>query len=280
VLAPLAADAGIEFREVQVVGRGAAGPDASAALRLVREITAEGDNCRIAHVESTDPQAPAGTYILATAHDAFIIDPARGTISPVNPTPMVPAGNDAEPLQAEVSGVALELLYQGPGHSVLGLDTRHFIYRLRYQVLAPADAGPPGAIVREERHDFLATPWTEDLQPEPGWRAWRVAEDGGTGTALREVREAIEQMHRHGFMLVHTIERQISGTGPGSGPALEHVSREVTGLSRRRIGADAFAMPVGLTPAEILAPASEYPPGAEEAGDPGGAPAPHRRSRR
>lgn len=262
---PLAAEAGLVFREVQVTTQGSA-----PAVRLVRQVSAEGENCRILYEESGDALLPAGSYVLATAHDAFIVDPARSTIAPVDPTLMVPASDAAEPQAVEVGGVSLEQLYEGPGRALLGLDTRHYIFRLRYDVLSPGDAGAPGVVHHEEHHEFFAAPWTSVLQPPAVWRKWRIAEDAGLGADRREVREAMETLHQHGFMLLHQIERRVTGPTPNAADN-EHVSREVTALSRETVDAGVFRRPDGLAPAEVLAPTPEFPEDAAPAEPPGGA---------
>jgi hypothetical protein len=264
------AGAGTIFREVQVTEQDA--PPTS--VRLVREVLSEGEDCKILHEESTDPLAPAGSYILATASDAFIVDPARATVSPVDPTRMVPASDEIEPRRAIVSGITLVRELDEAGPALLGLATRHYVYVLRYDLLKPADAGAPIAVHHQERHDFVSVPWGGSLAPSPTWQAWRVSEDAGLGPERTPVREAIESLHAQGFMLRHSIDRQITGAS-GDGTLTEHVRREVTALASRPLDARVFARPDGYAPAEFLAPApddaeppsAEGPGGGKDAGD-------------
>jgi hypothetical protein len=248
--------AGTVLREVQVTA-----PDAPAAtLRLVRQVLSEGDNCKILHEESTDPLAPGGTYILATAHDAFIVDPARATVTPVDPTRMLPATGDGEPERATVADVVLEREVDEPGPVLHGFDTRRFVYGLRYDVQKSGDAGAPVVVRHEERHEFYAAPWSAVREQPVTWRAWRISEDAGVGAGRREVREAMEALHRHGLILRHSIERRVSGAPDG--PVTERISREVTSFARQELDARLFVKPEGFAPAEFLAPATD------ELGDP------------
>jgi hypothetical protein len=142
------AHAGTVLREVQVTGEEAP----AASLRLVRQVLSEGDNCKILHEESTDPLAPAGTYILATAHDAFIVDPARATVTPVDPTRMLPATEEGEPPHATVADVVLERELEEAGPVLHGFDTRRYVYRLRYDLQTSGDAGAPVVVRQVVRH--------------------------------------------------------------------------------------------------------------------------------
>ncbi len=250
---PGAASAGTVFREVQVVEQGAP----AASVRLVRQVLSQGENCKILHEESTDPLAPAGSYILATNNDAFIVDPAHATVTPVDATDMLPVGQSADerPQRLVVSNVSLEQQFEGAGPALLGLPTRHYVYRLRYQLQRPgAGSSEPARVRHDELHDFFATPWPEDLQIPAIWRNWRAAEDAGVGPERRELRDAVDELQERGFFLKQTIERRASGAAAGEGAAIERVSREVTALSRQDMRAEVFLKPEGFSPAEFLAP--------------------------
>ena len=121
-----------------------------------------------------------------------------------------------------------------------------------------------------------AVPWSAALTPPATWRTWRVSEDAGVGAERRDVREAIDSLHARGFILRHTIERQVTGATAGEGIAMERVSREVTALSRQEIDARVFARPEGFAPAEYFAPAPDDAaddPAPEERGSAPGDPA-------
>jgi hypothetical protein len=185
---------------------------------------------------------------------------------------MMPALPEGEPPAATISGVTLERVLDEPGPTLLGLPTRHYVYRLRYDLLRAGDAGAPVAVRHEERHEFHATPWGATLPSPRTWRAWRVAEDAGLGAERRELRDAIDSLHEHGLMLRHAIERRMGAGEPEATPT-ERITREVTSLSVQKIEARVFVKPEGFTPAEFLAPVPED--GAEPTpADPGGAPAP------
>jgi hypothetical protein len=254
LLAASAAPAGIAFREVEVAGPGGA----ARVSRQVRQVFAEGDDCKIILEESTDPLAPAGAFILVTANDAFIVDPVRATVTPVAPTTMQPVEqpSDREPAGIRVSDVTLELQFDEAGPQMLGLPTRHYIYRLRYEEHGSTADGPGATVLRrEERHEFWATPWPGELPAT--WRAWRVAEDAGAAAERREVREVIDAMHGHGLMLRQLIERRDASAAPVETAASERVSREVTAFAREEIAAEVFQRPSGFSQSEFLAPLAD-----------------------
>ena len=245
--------AGIVFREVETVETST--PVGNA--RQVRQVFADGDSCKVLIEESSDPLAPAGSYVLATGGDAFIIDPTSKTVAPVEPADMEPVarGSDAQAPDAQVSGVTLERQLDEPGPPILGLPTRHFVYRLRYQEES-SRAGQAGTAVTglEERHEIWATPLPQG-EPAPGaWQALRVVEDAGRGSARREVREAMDQLYEYGLVLRQIIERRGPGSPPGGGSDNERVVREVTALSRESIPPEVFQKPTGFSQTEYLAP--------------------------
>lgn len=255
-----AAQAGVVFREVQVTEQ------AGSALRLVRQVISEGENCKILHEESTDPVAAVGSYVLATSNDAFVVDPARATVAPADPTHMVPAAAGEAPARPTIAGIALDKELDEAGPEILGLPTRHFVYRLRYELRNPAAGAKAPVLRHEERHEFYATPWTATLQSPAVWRGWRAAEDAGVGAERRDLREALNSLYDNGLFLKHVIERPAGGEQLGGG---ERVTREVTALSRQEIGAIVFVKPAGYSASEVLAPAPEDAPDAAP-GDPGG----------
>jgi len=248
------AGAGVTFREVETVQRPGA-PDE----RQVRDVAAEGDSCRITQVESADPVAPAGTWLLVTPNDAFVVDPARRTLAPLVPTDLLPAESAAgDEAEVAITGVTLELLVDERGQPVLGLPTRYSVHRLRYVAQAPG-AQP---VQHEERHETWATalPWLE--QVPGGWRAWRVAEDAGAAGARRELRAALDSLHGDGFILRHVVERR---EGPAdAGNVTARVQREVTTLSEQLLPPETFERPAGYEIEEYLAP----PPSSPEVGAP------------
>jgi hypothetical protein len=246
------AAAAVVFREVETLER----PGAPVA-RQVRQVAAEGESCRILQEESADPSAPAGTYLLVTPDDAFVVDPARETLAPLAPTRLEPADRAAEAEGALVTGVTLDTLYEADGPKLLGLPTRHAVHRLRYELRLPGAAAPEQ---HEERHETWATrlPWLDGVPP--GWRAWRVAEDAGAAAERRELREALDALHEHGLVLRHLVERRTVADDA----LTERVSREVTSVAEELLPPETFQRPAGYALSEFLAP----PAGAPEAQEP------------
>ena len=243
------ASGGLVFREVETDDSGAA----SGSTRIVRRVFADGENCKVLVEESSDPQMPRGSYVLATGgSDAFVIDPARRTMTPVVPAEMQPV---AEPSGDHAPGTVtatVEPQLDEPGPPILGLPTRHYLYRLRIQEQAAAGSAVSTVARSEERHEFWATSLPEGEQPPVAWQALRVVDDAGRSSAPREARQAIEQMYQHGLVLRQIVEWH----GPGASDS-EKVVREVTELSRDSIPSDTFQKPAGLTQTEDLAPRSE-----------------------
>lgn len=257
ILATAPAAAGVVFREVEIAEPGAS----AASSREVRQVSAQGDSCRILQEESGDPAAPAGSYILVTPNDAFIVDPARSTIAPVAPTAMQPVSQTADaPVPAiQVTDVALERQLEEPGPALLGLPTRHYVYRLRYrEEKPPQDSRKAVTVNHEERHEFWATAWPAGGEGLGTWRAWRVAEDAGAAAERREVRDAVDELYEHGFFLRQVIERREStGTAPAAGAPVAKLSREVTAIRQESIPGTAFERPAGFSLSEYLAPSAD-----------------------
>ncbi len=259
------AAAGLVFREGETIEGNRPGGEARQASQI-RQVVAEGENCKVVLEESSDPLVPAGTYVLASTLDAFLVDPAGQTIAPLDPTAMMPAGAapGEPPAPARILAVTLETLFDDAGTPILGLPTRHLVYRLRYQ----EGDGPPDAGVRwEERHEVWITPWTPGEALPAAWQKLRLAEDSGLGVERVEIRDALEQIYQRGIVLRQLIERRATGGGaPAAGQvALERVSREVTSFSRQDLPADTFEQPAGYARTEFLAPA---PGDAAERGGP------------
>lgn len=259
-LAPVAPPAGaaLVFREVETIER----PDAPVA-RQVHQVAAEGESCRILQEESTDPAAPAGTYLLVTPNDAFVVDPARATLAPLAPTRLEPADGPAEADGPVVTGVTLETLFEADGPKLLGFPTRHAVHRLRYALGAGGDA-----VRHEERHETWAAaiPWLAEVPA--GWRAWRVAEDAGAAGERRELREALDALHARGLVLRHLVERRTEADDA----LVERVSREVTSVAEELLPPETFQRPAGYELSEFLAPPSGAPeePEPPPANGPGG----------
>ena len=268
------AAAGVVFREIELVEPAGAG----TAMREVRQVSAQGDGCRIIQEESTDPLAPAGTYILVTPHDSFIVDPARSTIAPVAPTdmqPVPPATATSEPI-LQITSVSVEKQKDEPGPAMLGMPTRHYVYRVQYLEEHVAPDPLRGTIVsHDETYEFWATPWPGGESDMATWRSWRVAEDAGASAGRRELRDAIDELYGHGFFLRQLIDRRVSANAPPApDTSAAKLSREVTSVSIEPIPAAAFERPSGYTQSEFLAPPDDEPAAPPEDEEPGAAPAP------
>jgi hypothetical protein len=249
------AQAGLVFREVEIADNGAS---AAGTMRVIRRVFADGESCKVVFEDSGDPQTPAGTYILATVDDAFLIDAARRTVAPVDPTDMRPVTQSPREPGRLAATVAIEVEVDEPGPPMLGLPTRHYVYRLRIRAEAPEDAGGALETRAEERHEFWAAAVPEGEEQPVAWQALRAADDAGRSAAPRETRAALEAVYRHGLVLRQIVERH----GPGAplqpgGPDTERIGREVTELSRENIPSEMFKKPAGLIPTEILAPVPE-----------------------
>lgn len=249
-LAPATAGAGIVFREAETV-EGAAGNS-----RQIRQVLAEGEACKVVLEDAGESLLPVGTYILATTVDAFLVDPAGRTIAPLDPTTMVPAASASEPAGSlAATDVVLDLLFEAPGPELLGLPTRHLVYRLRYDDDA-ADAGEPSRPApREERHELWVTPWPPGEVAAEAWMKLRLAEDGGPGVERADLREALGQMYGQGFVLRQSIERGARSGAPGTERRIDQrVLREVTSLAWAPVAAAEFERPQGYAHTEFLAP--------------------------
>ncbi len=248
-LAIAPAAGGVIFREAETI-EGAAPGNGS---RQIRQVLAEGEACKVVLEDGGDSLLPIGAYVLATAVDAFLVDPAERTIAPLDPTTMVPAATTAEPAaRAPVTDVALDLLFDAPGPVLLGLPTRHLVWRLRYR-----DGTSAQAVLREERHELWVTPWMPEETPPTAWLKLRIAEDAGLGPERADLRDAVEQMYTQGFVLQQVIERvAAAGSGEAAGP---RVLREVTSFSREAVPATVFEQPQGYSATEFLAPPAEEP---------------------
>jgi hypothetical protein len=247
--------AGVVFRETETVDAG------GVVSRQVREVFAAGDDCKVVIREGGDALAPPGSYILATGTDAFLVDPARAVLTPLDPADMEPVSESpGDAAVVTLSDVSLDAALDEAGPKILGLPTRHYVYRLRYQERTPpAAAAPEGIRQWEERHEFWATPWPDGAAVAATWRRLRVADDAGIGWAAPEMRAAIERMQDRGLMLRQIIVREKFG-GPGGAVATrERVDREVAEIERRELAATDFKVPSGYAHAEFLAPAPDEP---------------------
>jgi hypothetical protein len=275
LLAPAGAPAGVVFRETEVAEPAGAG----VATREVRKVSAQGGGCRIEQEASTDPLAPAGTWILVTPHDAFIVDPARSTIAPVAPTDLEPVSGataSGGPI-LQVTSVNVEKQKDEPGGAMLGLPTRHYVYRVQYREEHVAPDPLKGTIVsHDETYEFWATAWPGNGDDMATWRAWRVAEDAGASAGRRELRDAIDELYDKGFFLRQLIDRRVSANAPPApDTSAAKLSREVTSLAMEAIPAAAFERPTGFTQSEYLAPPDDEPAAPPEDEEPGtGAPPP------
>lgn len=244
------ATAGVVFREAEVIEAGA-GAEAS---RQVRRIAAQDGRVRVDFEESADPLQPAGAYLLVTASDAVLVDPAHAMMAPALPSDMQPVTIEtgSSPAPRSFTAITLQQQFDEPGPILLGLPTWHYVYLLQYQEDTP---GTPGARF-EQRHEFWAAPLPEDEPALAPWRGFRLIEDGGAGAARRPIREALAPMYELGFFLRHVIERREVAAGPHGEQALhsERVRREVIAFEREELAAATFEKPSGLAQTEFLAP--------------------------
>lgn len=244
------ASAGVVFREAEIVE---AGTGAEAA-RQVRRIAAQDGQVRVDVEESGDPLQPAGAYLLVTATDAVLVDPARAMMGPALPSDMQPVTIEtgAAPAPRSFTAVTLQRQFDEPGPTLLGLPTWHYVYLLQYQEDTPGTAGARF----EQRHEFWAAPLPEDEPALAPWRGFRLIEDGGAGAARRPIREALAPMYELGFFVRHVIERREVAAGPRGAQAMhsERVRREVIAFEREQLAAATFAKPSGLAQTEFLAP--------------------------
>lgn len=249
-LAVTPATGGVVFREAETIEGTAPGNGS----RQIRQVLAEDEACKVVLEDGGDTLLPIGAYVLATTVDAFLVDPAERTIAPLDPTTMVPAATTAEPTtRAPVTDVALDLLFDAPGPVLLGLPTRHLVWRLRYR-----DGASAQATLREERHELWVTPWVPGEALPTAWLKLRIAEDAGLGPERADLRDAVEQMYTQGFVLQQVIERVApAGSGEAAGP---RVLREVMSFSREPVPATAFEQPQGYSATEFLAPPADDPP--------------------
>jgi hypothetical protein len=240
------ANGGIVFREIETVESG----DPPRTTREVRQVFADGDSCKIVLEESADPLIPAGSYVLlAAGGEAFIVDPGTRSMAPLEPATMKPVESSSAPAGASAGmRVTVDLQLDEPGPPLLGLATRHYVYRLAYE--QTSDGSARSLTRPEERHEVWATPVPPGERPPEAWQMLRAADDAGRGPVWREAREAIGQIQRHGLVLRQIIERR--------GPEKERVVREITALSRGSISPELFRKPAGFSQSEFLAP----PPGA------------------
>lgn len=249
------ASAALVFRESEIIEA------ATGQFRQLREVFAAGEDCKVVVREGGDSLAPAGSYIVANASDAFQVDPGRGMVTPLDTTGMEPVSEvpgDAAVLT--IADVSLLPDVDEPGPVVLGLPTRHYVYRLRYlEHTPPAAAAPEGSRQWEERHEFWATPWPGGAQLAATWLRLRISEDAGIGWAAPEMRAAVERMQAHGLMLRQIIQRERQ-PGPGNTSLeRERVDRTVVELAERDLAPAEFRMPEGYGHAEFLAPAPDEP---------------------
>lgn len=244
------ASAGVVFREAEIVE---AGTGAEAA-RQVRRIAAQDGQVRVDVEESADPLQPAGAYLLVSASDAVLVDPARAMMAPALPSEMQPVTIEtgAAPAPRSFTAVTLQRQFDEPGPTLLGLPTWHYVYLLQYQ---EDTAGTAGARF-EQRHEFWAAPLPQDEPALAPWRGFRLIEDGGAGAARRPIREALAPMYELGFFVRHVIERREVAAGPRGEQALhsERVRREVIAFEREELAAATFEKPSGLAQTEFLAP--------------------------
>jgi hypothetical protein len=243
-----AVQAGLVFREVEVTE-----PAGAVATRQVRRVFAQDGNLKLLIEESGDSLTPVGSYLLAGADDAVIVDPARSTVAPVVPADMQPvAAPPGRPAPRHFSAISLERQSDERGPVLLGLPTWHYVYLLRYQEDAP---GGGVAARYDERHEFWAAALPAEESSLAAWRELRLAEDGGAGTARREIRDALAPMYEQGLFLKHIIERRdASFTGTVEVVEKERIVREVMEVSREEIDNAVFEKPAGFSQTEFLAP--------------------------
>jgi hypothetical protein len=187
--------------------------------------------------------------LVAEGADALVVDPATRTMAPLEPADMQPVAEPPETRGGTATvQVTLERQLDEPGPPILGLPTRHYVYRLGFQQGAVPSGATQRIVMRsEERHEFWATPVPQGERSPKAWQELRAVEDAGWGSPWRETREAMAAMHEHGLMLRQIVERR--------GPEQVRVIREVTALSRQSISPETFRKPVGFTQSEFLAPA-------------------------
>lgn len=251
------AHGGIVFREIETVQSG----DPPTTAHDVRQVFADGDNCKVLFEESSDPLIPAGAYVLATGEDAFLIEPATRTMAPLDPSNMkaVAQSSDARDDRRTVR-VVVDRKLEEPGPPMLGLPTRHYLYSVEFQEVPAHSAFGQAAVTRQaERHELWVTPLPKGESLPEAWQALRAAGDAAeSGAPPREAREVIEGLYQRGLVLREIVERP--------GPEPEKIVREVTALSRETLSPDIFRRPAGYTPTEFLAPGPSDD-GSEEGGE-------------
>ncbi len=244
----------VVFREVETLDF------AGGQTRQVRESYAAGDGCKLALREGGDNLAPVDSYVLANASDAWLVDPGRRVVMPLDPIDMLPVADaSGDTPVVTISDISLVSVADEAGPKLLGLPTRRYVYHLRYLEHTPPATAMEGVYQWEERHEFWATPWPGGADLGTTWRRLRIVDDAGRGRAAPEMRAALERMQQHGLMLRQIILREKLG-GPG-GTALERerVDREVVEIAHRDLSAVELELPSGYARAEFLAPAPDEP---------------------
>ena len=75
LVAAIPASAGVAFREVEQ------SQVPAGESRQVRQVLASAENCKVLFEEVADGSWPEGAYVLASAVDAFLVDPAERTVA-------------------------------------------------------------------------------------------------------------------------------------------------------------------------------------------------------
>lgn len=257
--------AGVVFREAESVDNG----QPETASHQIRQVFAEADNCKVVMEESSDPLVTAGSYVLASSSDAFLVDPVDKSIAPMDPTTMLAvtaaAGDPSgTPVPTAIAAVSLQQQFDGPGPDILGYPTRHLVFRLHYVEHPGTTAEGTAESTRwDERHEIWLVPWEEGEVVPVAWQKFRIMEDAGSGADRQEIQDAMARIYEHGLVIRQTIERRFeSGGAPddssaeesGQGAGVERIVRDVTSFSRQDLSADVFEKPAGYRQAEFLAP--------------------------
>jgi hypothetical protein len=219
----------------------------------------EGDNAKVAFLESDNPLMAEGAYLLTTdgGKTMVLVNPEEKTYAPFDLSAMAQtAGAMMKGLgglvKMNVSNQKVEKLAEEPGPQVLGYSTTHYRFRTVYDMeLKVMGMG------QKTHNDTVADTWTTTAIGDAGLGAWLRREPPRTGIA--DLDELIASEMAKGIQGVPLKMTSVTTSKDQKGrEQTSTMTMEVTSLKKESVPASTFAMPAGYTETQMM-PA--MPPG-------------------
>ncbi|HUJ44339.1 MAG TPA: hypothetical protein VLW52_12115 [Opitutaceae bacterium] len=258
--------AGLQFTEVSDSG-GRGG-------KTKMQVVTDGARFKATFIENPQGIPPVGTYVVGNGDgQMFIVSPAakayarfdRGDFSGMGQQAVGQMKHAREQSEAmgmtrTVENYKLEKVVDEAGPTTFGLPTRHYQYRVSYQVVMRVKGSPMAmTTTREEVHEFWSTTALGEVAKVPDF--------GGTGASTGEeaadkAMEAERVMAAHGMMLKSVVSSKNSQGGMGMMNPLamlgggrgsnQSATREIVALDRGDPPRDTFELPKDYQETDLM----------------------------